>query len=228
MALPVLAKTWEFNVNNTIVATSRYNFYRTVLLFIKNTFIGFTNNPWTVVGSSDGISADDIPNTSNDYWNVISDLDWNTAGNAHSWIVLERVDGAQICLDCNDTTSYPYRIDAYFSPAGTFTGGTTTNRPTYTDAVYMSLSEGNAKYFAGYDAADPILVDMKLHFWHSTDGLITRMVAFSNNVPHTIWRIENIQDPRTGHTPIPAAAGIFSGTSTTNQLDVTSQEDNDT
>src|SRR4051812_33626557 len=95
MSLPTLAKSWQYNVNQAYNATGSFlTNNRNLLLGIKNSFIGFAQNPWQVRGSSNSVSASLLavgaagPGT--DLWASTSNLVWASVGSAHSWIVLRQ------------------------------------------------------------------------------------------------------------------------------------------
>ena len=116
MALPTLLKTWQFNVNNIIVSQDEDTSYPEALFTIKEALTGFASNPWTVVASSDGSTADET-----DRWIDQGDVNWGTG--AHSWIVLQNVNGQQILFDPDySATSNPEDINIEVSMGGNFTG----------------------------------------------------------------------------------------------------------
>jgi hypothetical protein len=59
MTMPTPDKTWQFAINNVKPALpGGYTYdYRTVMLAIKKSLTSFTNNPWTVSGSSNSLTA---------------------------------------------------------------------------------------------------------------------------------------------------------------------------
>jgi hypothetical protein len=223
MALPTLSKTWQISANNRQLAYSVATWHRLLLWNIKEAMIGFASNPWVVVGSSDSSNADNIPSESNDWWVDYNDLIWGGTGN-RSWIVLENVDGVQILIDLNETTSYYRQFGCWMSADAGFTGGGAPNvRPTATDERDIIL--GAAEVWAGNESATPD-ADHVWHMWHSTDGTVTRLIICKKSIPHTIWRFEKFRDPRAGQA-VPYGCGIFSQDKATNALSVAYQEDND-
>jgi hypothetical protein len=222
MALPSLLKTWELDINQVQISEvgNELVFHQKILLAVKNLFIGFANNPWTVAGSSNSVAAgmDAV-----DRWAVFGNLVWDSGASAHGWIVLERVDGVQICWDLNYGNTLSEHCDVYMSAGGNYTGGSTTAKPTATDEANINLGVDPA-HWLGNQATVPT-GDHRYHVWHSTDGLVTRVVFFKAGTPHTIWRFETFQNPRSGHT-IAVGCGIYSQ-NLANCLTVTLQEDND-
>ena len=170
MALPTVVKTYQYSVNNTIAAgaTDTENFQR-VLLGIKNALIGFGTLPWTVVGSSDSAAAamDAV-----DRWAAYTNLVWNTAGNARSWIVLKNTGLAAnfqllLCLTAVGATN-EYLMEMVISPASGFTGSSTTARPTATDEVVVHTS--SQAWIGGFTVPFATVH----HVLKSTDGEVTR------------------------------------------------------
>lgn len=111
------------------------------LLFIKQQLV---SNGFSVILSSNGTSSG-----ASDYWSVISDVNWNTSGNARSWIIIEHTIGYQICIDCLTSSSgNTAEISMSFSYSGSFSGGSTTSRPTASDE-WSYLSSGWTLEFSG-------------------------------------------------------------------------------
>lgn len=173
MPLPVLSKTWEFDLNiAAATSTADEDDCDTTILAVKNalTNVAFTN-PWTVVSSSDSVTAD-----SNDNWANIGDIVHASAPTAHSWIVLEApVGDLQICFDTGFSSSLPERWGVYISFEDGFTGGTTTNRPTATDELEVSNVSTNIFPTSTFTS--------KVHCSISDDGEQTRLfVCIAGNV----------------------------------------------
>jgi len=136
----LLGPIWNSNVD--------YN-NRALLYWIKYGLIRNYDNSgvggagaWTVVGSSDSITAgmDTV-----DRWTDESKLVWNSDGLAHSWIVLKQTginaggSGFQMCIDLNDISTDSEYITVVVSYSSGFTGGAITNRPTATTADQFVL-----------------------------------------------------------------------------------------
>jgi len=182
MALPTKNKTWQFDVNQIIYGTTEEECIDNLFLALKNSLKNFVSSPWTVWGSSNSVSV----NTGGgiDYWVNESNLVHSSA--AHSWIVLESINGTQLCIDLNSTTKYNGSI--IFSPGGLFTGGSTSSGPTASDQ-YTMVNSSNL-YSSG-------VITSRLHILHSTDGYCTRIISYTNNQP----RLFIICD--VPHEPIP-------------------------
>lgn len=166
MALPTLSKTWEHSVN-TAAATSTADeddCDATILAMVNALIDGGTFTvPWTVVASSDSVTADASNN-----WLDIGDIVHAAAPTAHSWIVLEAPTGdLQICFDTGFTNSLPERWGVYVSFTAGFTGGTTTARPTATDEFELSAASTNIFPTSTFNS--------KVHCTISDDGEQTRL-----------------------------------------------------
>lgn len=168
MTLPVLTKTWQFNVNQSVAAQgSALASMRRVMRTIVNSLVGFATLPWGVRGSSDSVTA---AMDSTNRWIADSNLVW--AGGAHSWIVLRQTGVSstfEICIDLFSGSSGSATV--VFSSVG-FTGGTTSARPTATDEV-VSLAAG--VWCTGTDVAHVV------HAMQSTDGKATRITVCSQS-----------------------------------------------
>lgn len=207
MALPTLQKTWQITPNLFSPSSGRDGHCATILLEIKNALIGFASNPLTVAGSSNGSTAG---MDATDRWVTWPSLTWAVAGDPHSWIVLERVDGIQICLDLN--RSFETQMDVVVSLSGAFTGGTTSNRPTATDEFLNILWDQEDSVSGGYvwiDYSDNEAT-CRFHVWNSTDGLIQRVIGFQHTATAFFWRWEVIRDAPTGFSPPFVASMIYS------------------
>jgi hypothetical protein len=196
MALPTLQKTWQIDPNLFVMAAGTTDHMRAVLKKIKDALIGFSLNPLTVAGSSDSSTAG---MDATDRWVSNGNLIWNTG--SHSWIVLERVDGIQICFDLNYSAATS--MDVYVSQSGGFTGGSTTNRPTASDEFnsvqWADQATSSTSYWGGfYNTLDGTC---RFHVWNSTDGLCQRVVGLRRANTQFFWRFEIVKDPPDGFSP---------------------------
>jgi len=213
MALPTLLKTWQIVPNITIVSQDEDTFHPEVLWQIKDTLTSFASNPWTVVASSDGTTADGT-----DRWASVSDVNWGTA--AHSWIVLQNASGFQILFDPDYSgINNPEDMNIKCSPGGNFTGFTSTSVvPTASDLDTMQtgLTTGWFGDLVG------TIAQHQMHIWHSSDGTDTRIAGYRSNVCYTFMFVGDIVDAAAGHTE-PIAYGWQS--STTERVTVSLWED---
>lgn len=187
--------TWQFTALNYAIASSgnALGEHRNVLLRLKNSFIGFAQNPWTVRGSSDGSAAgmDQV-----DRWSTITDINFNNSGSAHSWIVLGQPGmgvGFQFLIACNLSDSWGRYISAFFSPNAGFTGGSTTARPTATDEV--PLLE-----FGAFLHASSTSYSLKAHTLMNTTGSNTRYIVYYGGNPIMFLQLEKLNPARSGVT----------------------------
>jgi len=199
MGMPTKEKTWQYGpsgdpsafLNQLTGDTTIDLTCKKTMWAIKESLIGFTTQPWTVVGSCDGSSNfDNIPATSNDYWVAATNLIWGTTGN-HSWIVLKQTgvgSNFQICIELKGVVPY-YAVIAFSASAG-FTGGALNARPTATDEVVVINSQdwhwGNTNYAPA------------LHVMQSTDGECTRIIACVNSTANMFVDISKPKNPSSG------------------------------
>jgi hypothetical protein len=170
MTLPTLAKTWQI-VPSVLVggsATQETNCDE-LWLAIIDALTSVADGAWTVWGSSDGIAASNGDGANR--WTIVTDLDHNTAGNAHSWIVIESATGVQVCIDLNYASSSPADATIVASFGGFSEDGTTTARPTATDEVTIESSQ-MWPTGSGYT--------YRVHTMVSTDGEETRVLLSRN------------------------------------------------
>jgi hypothetical protein len=204
MALPALQKTWQGGttlggtdlINQTILAA---NLQKDTLLAIKNALITFNLANWTVVGSSDSVTA---AMDATDRWVTNANLVWaTTAGTVFSWIVLQQT-GIQASfqmlisleiLAAADTNREDVYMGVSFS-AG-FTGGSTTARPTATDEHAGAILD-----WIGAEGGTP--TDKVLTCIQSDDGECTRVVISNkgNGIPCTSMGFEKPRLPNANFT----------------------------
>ncbi|HSX21505.1 MAG TPA: hypothetical protein VLE97_01870 [Gaiellaceae bacterium] len=193
MALPTLTKTWQFNVNNAIVALgSSLADNRRLLRSIKNAMVGFTTNPWTMRYSCDSVTAG-TAGDGVDRWTADANLVWANAGSAHSWAVIRQTGIAtnfELLLSCETAAGLGQILTAYISFSAGFTGGTTTARPTATDEQVL-ISAAN---WSGVSTD----VASRWSVMQSTDGQCTRVIIASAGAATAYWLLEKPANPTTG------------------------------
>ena len=187
--------TWQFTALNFSVAAAgnALTEHKNVLLRLKNSFIGFAQNPWTVKGSSNSSAAgmDQV-----DRWSTTSDIVFNNSGSGHSWIVLGQTGmgvGFQLMIACNLSDSWGRYISVFYSPNAGFTGGSTTARPTATD-------EAPILEFASFLHGTSSSYSFKVHTLMTTTGSNTRFIVYYNGNPISFLQIEKLSPVRTGVT----------------------------
>ncbi len=201
MALPSLVKTWQFQVNNQIVAQgSSLATGRLMMRSIKNSLIGAgawtdsTNgaiaqtNAMTVKGSNNG--AGTFGNNDNiDRWTTDANLVWAAAGSNHSWIVL-KLGGSnvQICIDLNTATNTSatmvLSVSGGFFAANGGTDGTATARPTAADENVIGS-------IVGWGMSTPDST-CRYHVMKSSDGLIYRVIINIAGATRGFWQFERV------------------------------------
>jgi hypothetical protein len=207
MAIPVAEKVWQHSVNTKAAGTAVLNDdNRSVLFAIKQALTGVSpvtgrslnwTNPWTVVLSSDGVSAG-----ASDYWDSTPDLVWGTG--THSWIVLRQpITGIEVCLDLsNANTGYMTQV---WSPATGFSGGDTSNRPTAGDQVIL---QNNTTWLGGQNLA----YGARVHVLSSLDGMASRVLVSvttsSAAVVCLFWLYDQAKDPVSGWTNYNVALSV--------------------
>jgi hypothetical protein len=207
MTLIALAKTWDIDPNNVGgISQANRNDHQHTLFQIKQalTGAGELTNPMTVVLSSDGATAD-----ASDNWLAFDDLDWNTAGTPHGWIVLQMgAGGAQILWDLNNVNER--LMTTLWSPADGFTGGTTSARPTATDEQPINLTITTQGWLGQNTGVGHYVVSV----WGSTDGesyrVVTRRTRGSSSVA-SFMIMEKLTRPTVADEGGPAWNGYLMG-----------------
>jgi hypothetical protein len=218
MAAPTLEKTWQISPNNKVTKNSEHTFARYLMWLFKDVVTSFASNPWTVHSSSDGVSNFGAA----DYWTAWTNLLWGT-GN-HSWIVFNLPSGVQVKFDQKYTNANCEDNWVCFSPGALYTGGSLSAAPTATDEVTQFIARVDNSitepWWSGFlEATYAPKYDCRMHVWHSTDGLVTRMILMRNGLCPCFWRFEDLSDPRTGHTN-PFCAGLLVASTSPDSTDV--------
>lgn len=210
MTLPTLDKTWQISSNNVVAAQgTALATNKRILRTIKNLLLAFATQPWTTRYSCSstvaGAAGDGV-----DRWTTDADLVWNAAGSAHSWYVFRQTGvGAtfEVLISLEGAAANGNTLTCYMSPSATFTGGTTTARPTATDEVPIRVSAA----WGGTGSADSgVIVDA----WQSTDGQCTRVVVCDTSTACTFMLFDKPKNPITGWTN--PCVGIWLGQSAVN------------
>lgn len=190
MALPVLQKTWQFNVNQAAITAHNDLLYK-----IKVAMVSFGSNPWTVVGSSNSVTAN-----SSDNWTSASSVVFQNNGAAHSWIILKQVGIAtnfQVLIVARRNPGGGSDVMfVLYSPSAGFTGGTTTARPTATDEVPFDTDNASLPT----NSANLAVTAARLHAMQSTDGQCTRIFIYVNSIPQTMLLFDKPRNPVPGWT----------------------------
>lgn len=194
MSLPTLIKTWEFIPNyaqaatGTALATNRTIIKWLVDNMTTNTaglWVNASNSPVTPSGlatvrySCDSVSAGTAGDGVN-RWSAITNLVFNNAGSAHSWIVLRLYGTAEILISCESSAVNAQNLLIATSASAGFTGGTTLLRPTATDERVVV----NATTWGGVVNSD---ASVKMHLMKSTDGQSWRFFLGNTGVIGTAF-----------------------------------------
>lgn len=210
MAAPALQKTWEFKVNQDLNTLGSYLTDRQRLLrTIKDSLIdGVTfTTPWTVQGSSNGVAAgmDAV-----DRWLLNTDVIWDSAGSAHSWIVLRQAAlgaNVELLISCNTENrgNNPLYLTVLLAVGGAgFAGGSTTADPTAAQTIsavlqptFVTAQAGIGLWMMGDSTAT---FNCALHVMLSDDGECTRVGVFVGGLPMLWLIVDKVNNPVTGLT----------------------------
>jgi len=183
MTMPTNEKTWQWSdsirgvnsYNRRITATgTNSTTLRNAMWELKSFLIGFALNPWVVKGSGNGAGSAAMDNT--DRWVAPANVIGNTAGNAHSWIVLRQTGIAsnfELCIDMTSTVMSSATI--VISPSAGFSGGSNTARPTATDEIVLV----NSTAWSDSGSTDN---DCLVNAQMSSDGQCTRLFMVRQNL----------------------------------------------
>lgn len=126
---------------------------------------------------------------------IDNDVNFNNAGSRHSWIVLRQTGlytNFEVCLDCSSTSAGSGVI--VFSPSVGFSGGTSTNRPSASDEVY--LIGGNS----GNQILPSTNTQRVFHYTQSTDGQCSRLWVYQAGTNVFFWMFDKAKNPCSGWT----------------------------
>lgn len=194
MALPILNKTWQFNVNNTDATSTAFTGLGVTTYALKVALTGFASNPWTVVLSSDGASTAGA----GDNWLNSGDANVHNSSGNRSWIVLRQAaigggSGLEMLLHMTKNGGGASTIvECYISAAAGFTGGSLTARPTATDEAHTANGAGRHNWT---DAQDLTVNPGRLHVQMSADGKATRWWFYTQNYCPCFYTIEEPKNP---------------------------------
>lgn len=183
MPAPSILNDWRFAVSLSYSGATPAAMRQSLLRGLKNQWIGagtYTDDegsadsiddPWTVVRSSDSVSA-----ANSDLWDADADLVWAAEGVAHSWIQLRHLNyfgtgnPLDMLLVCGPASTQNATLAVVFSRAG-FSGGTITARPTAADE-HIVRPTGGTVATAGWQGDDnsATSLTMRLHFLMTADG----------------------------------------------------------
>lgn len=207
MPLPVLDKSYTFNVNNVIPLDGGFtpsndgeqptNDRKELLRQVKDALMATAF--WSVKSSSNGTT----PGTgAGDNWSTIADILWalDTGTPNFAWSVWQNtVLDLEVLLVCrtnsNDEGGTPsaYISRPTLSGSSGFTGGAANARPTATDESYILNNES-----WGWGSGDATGKAWVFSTMVSTDGEVTRVVWFNVNEIRGFWFFERLKNPVTG------------------------------
>jgi hypothetical protein len=207
MALPVLEKTWQYNVNQAIASAAILAQCQSLMYAIKSSMISVVQHPWTVWGSCDSLNFGN--NDGVDRWAAAANCVWPVGvGNAYSWIVLTQAalgGNFSICIALDAPSAYTECTIVMSPLAGFSSDGALNARPTATDEIVIISKSKWGCTTTGTRA-------QKLHYLQSTDGQCSRVAVHSNSVNHCLWMFESLKDAATTSWANPSVVMIAAST----------------
>lgn len=135
MVTPI--RTWSFDLNHSVVGATQTLKYSDAVFRLKDLLVSVGS--WAVVQSSDGATSG-----ASDLWVDSGDVVPDTAGNAHSWVLLQApasfVSGGVVALllDCATNATTPTDLRLTLAVDTTPSGGSTTAAPSLTNSQLHS------------------------------------------------------------------------------------------
>lgn len=191
MALPILDKTWNIDTNVLVANSGNYIVdRRTAMFLIKDKLVNMPI-PWTVIGSSDGVTQgmDAV-----DRWTSAAKVSFGDAGidgtTINGWIVLQQTGIGpkfQILIGPSKYNVYAGVARISYSPVNGFgaaNGGTDPagvvlhDYPTASDELVLYQGNNiNSPWLDGQAQNRSGNPDFRFHFWQSSDGACNRIIA---------------------------------------------------
>lgn len=199
MALPIVSKPWQFDVNIALPSTgTALGDHQALMWTMKQRLV--TSGQFDVLSASVVTARDD-----SDLWKSPMNLAWGTPG---SWIVLRRTAPPRVQLLIDLLPVIAGRYDtcrAYLSLQG-FTGGTTTARPTAPDEAPLvpatNVRAASAPRWKGSATGTASAFSAALHYAYSADGTAQRFVLFDGGVCRMLFDLQEPVDGTPGWTPL--------------------------
>lgn len=212
-SLPSVTGTWRHRVNQSLLADDDEAHRALAAYLLKESFIGggsdWTDSSgnsvsgparWRVIASSNGTTA-----SAADNWADETDCVWESAGTAHSWIVLQHAtyfddaDPLEICLDLSEASSATRNgtMGVYLSRSGfDVSTPSLTARPTAADEVEVLATDGTMTTAAwqGADTNDEDHRVGRLHFQMTVDGLQMRAFIMYEGACVATWILFRMDD----------------------------------
>lgn len=172
MALPTLARTYQYSQDTITVQGSTNATAKLTMLTLKNRLISFAQAPLTVKSSGNGVTA-----SAADNWSTVADVISGTSN--YSWFrfgIPEMSTNCELLITCRTGSGASNLVhqgmEVLLSPTAGFTGGTAATRPTATDELSV------AAIGSWCNATD---VQHQLYVQRSTDGYGLRINCFNNS-----------------------------------------------
>ena len=212
MALLPFRKTWQISPNNALAAQADVlTTNRTALLNMFNALLGlgsYNLNGDVGAGTFDWYDTDGAPVASPANFAVVryscnstavsslgminittpSHVVFNSAGNAHSWIVLDFTEiEVEVLIACDVVSAQGASLSivasAYGVTGNRFSGGTTTANPTAAGS-YAVLTT------ASWGGSGTTNAALKIHVWKSDDGEAFEVQVCNGGEVNTLFRVE--------------------------------------
>ena len=208
MALPTQKFTW--NYQHTVIETSDpeipalqnyanvavYDSQIRLLIYRLKQLLTHVSGGWSCVQSCGYRS--DTPGwyaDANDNWDAPEAVRFNEGGSQYSWMVLQNDNiktGFQLLLSCHYSAAETQSFQLWFSHSGSFTGGTTSARPTAPDEYYVD---------SGSNLVDGTSFRRTVHVLTSTVGTNTRIIIGEDQEVRDIVVIERFDDSNRAPNP---------------------------
>lgn len=205
MALPTLARTYQYSQDTITVQGSTSATARLTILTLKNRLIGFAQAPLTVKSSGNGVTA-----SAADNWSTVSDVQSGTSN--YSWFrfgMPEMSANCELLITCRSGTGsinvLHQSMEVLLSPTAGFTGGTAVTRPTATDELALSTPA------AWCNTTD---VQHQLYVQRSTDGYGLRINCFNNSFNSLFLLADRLESGDPSWTTPIVGVGLKSTTTT--------------
>ena len=209
MPLPILSKTWNYNVNNTYLPLADFSTtHRRLWYSIKNLFV--TNGLWSVIMSSNGTTASVADN-------------WTSSGalGTQSWIVLKHpANNSQLLIQVTTDSGGSPSYVLFFSKYGWNTASAFS-----TSVLPSTTISGDVIRFPITNQAIPwgtSNIQCVHHYMWSSDGYCHRHIVYASDFPVLGLFLETPENPVTGWSSsgLPSFAMFFNSGSVASAITI--------
>lgn len=206
----VIAKTWQFNVNQARAAGgTQLKDCQVILKMIVDSMRGFALSPWVVrLSSTNGLAGAGY------LWGSFTDVVWASGVNPHSWVMLTNANGWEILFDCNSVG--PAALSVTFNPTAAWNDTGSINAAPTPTAGKAYKFKTDTWFTKGL-----VAVGGMTHAMMTTDGQCTRIACYADGSLCASMLFETLTDVVTGAIPWALPVVCYIGNNDSNHFTIT-------